>query len=974
MDSSPNLAKNQFNLSRDSGLMLSDNQLYDDDTSSNEMLSDRKSGGFTRSVSHFIDRDNEKSDRYGNNVCSQSYDGFSHYEKEEPKAPPRKHKRKGEHEVSPNTEAQHPHPPHLQQSASMDTFNHYNFESSNESLKSIEDQANYVHANYRNYTKAQHQQEQLLIKSESGAHLNIYNDGQRLANLDIPQNRVRNNLVRQSSVTSTPPMSPVKYSSFSESMDSNMTDSSMGSSLFPRQYSRETDISEDSRYTPRTSVEDSSFELSNSSQVFKHSLNVPNKPQATKYYISPPSSPSEERRAAYHKKANASLRRSLPLNADAPLRTDATSKEAEDIMSSPKASFKIYASEDSLSRPKSTEPATSPPQRNAYSSNNLDSYASTNMPIKQITKYSAGLGSGSTPSHRVVMQNMQQRSSLKRDTNPVRASHDTAIVSQVRKNSVDSGTSVEYDNRLEEVQTCKVRTPSPQIVARSDSDSEINKTLTNSPRPHAPPSYDEAIERNFRMAHGIPLNISEEDEQYQKEQSARAKKLYMDSIRTYMQDHLNSPSVQKILPQVLEHRKEPVVEDSDSSDSEVEEEFSDDDQDAYVEIQHVKDPRRLFEESCRAYEQSNSNSYTTPVNKNSVQVDSKQSNVEKQTLVTLNVPSTLIHRSLSDSADRANKVGSRSPKREKSPLCQETRRASQDMTPQRRGCSPINSASRLSYSSSSVSNSSSDTVTESQTSSYSGHSGRDRSESSPVISRHAFRQADSHSPVFAQKSSAQVRNISPVAQIRAMPQISRETPLETRHSTPKESSERTVSKDLSKLNISSVSSIPQNTPISNTRTSSGHVGVPRASSTGPAQPRQIIARRHEATRDSKEQLPWSVKDLRNKYAITTRSSLDSVDARPSPPPYQNPPPFRRHNDNTRTSTSSNSSSGSAVGRGTPTRPLSVHTRYGGGPQARESSSSEDSDSCKYSDRQYTFCSSSEEISWTDNNLTDVTYV
>jgi hypothetical protein len=48
------------------------------------------------------------------------------------------------------------------------------------------------------------------------------------------------------------------------------------------------------------------------------------------------------------------------------------------------------------------------------------------------------------------------------------------------------------------------------------------------------------------IKHGIPLEISEQDSEKQKEASLRAKQLYEESLRKYMEEHLNSPSVQSV--------------------------------------------------------------------------------------------------------------------------------------------------------------------------------------------------------------------------------------------------------------------------------------------------------------------------------------------------------------------------------------------------------------------------------------------
>ncbi|XP_033741354.1 rho GTPase-activating protein 20-like isoform X1 [Pecten maximus] len=1031
MDSSPNLAKSHLspsNLSRDSGLMLSDNQLYDDDSSSVEMLVDRK--GYSRSVSQYIDRDNEKSGRF-DNVCSQSCENFYEYGHHNPKPPPRKNRRK-ENEASdpsPNMEM-HRHQTiysrtadnrydnspksTLSQSLSADAYHRYNHDSSSESLRSIEDRVNTASEQFGNWQK-QKRSEQTLIKSASGMHLYIDNEDSRL-DIKSSGRSNRDKLTRQASVTSTPPMSPQSKYSFSESVDSALTDSS--SSYLPHQSSHDTDFSDISTswygaddyhssmdsHRLQQSFDDSSVDLNSSLQRKRSSGSKST--SSPHFYHQSPSTAYQSPRGH----TSLALCRSFPMESGNLSKGSGstTSKEAEDIITKPKLPFSSYASEEVLHRPRSTEPAISvvSPKAEAYTSN---------MPLKQMSRYSTGLGTSPPP--RVVLQSMRQGQGQK--NTPVRASYDSAIVSQVRKSSLDSESRRDVDH-ISEFPAMKQPPSSPNTLRRSESDSEINRTLTNSPdkiRPDHPPSYDMALQRNFMLSQGIPIEITESDEKKQKEASAKAKSLYEDSLRKYMEEHLNSPSTQRFLPQTPPTRKvevkNTVKEDSDEEHKETTEE------DIYVELKKPeKDPKKLYEESRKAYERSVQGDMK---NNNSMMGHFSGSMSPVRDSKTLAVPVCNLHRSYSDSADHMLR---KSPKRERSPLATEiVRRDSRTNTrggsPHHRGLSPDNMGisphnrsgspnnnSRLSYSSSSVSNSSSDTVTDTQLAASPSY--RERAESSPVITRHVFPTAESYSTSYVQ-NSAKSRDMSPAYRT---PQgfdksvlsasSSRDSSRDSRYSTEssRDSISQNLSNELEKVTISSKDSSQQH--VSNKESNKvvlrKHSG-PRVSSgshgdTRMSQHRTSIAtstgvelrkygnppgRRNEEVRNSSD-LPWSVKHLRTIYQSQGKGET-AESAVSGPPPYQPPPPFRRNIDNTRMSTSSSSSAGSTGGRNTPpTWPHSVHPRVRGeGPQTHDSSAEDSDTSSRYSGqgRRDTTSSSDEQdsvVSYSRTYYTDISYV
>jgi len=147
---------------------------------------------------------------------------------------------------------------------------------------------------------------------------------------------------------------------------------------------------------------------------------------------------------------------------------------------------------------------------------------------------------------------------------------------------------------------------------------------------------------------------------------------------------------------------------------------------------------------------------------------------------------------------------------------------------------------------------------------------------------------------------------------------------------------------------------------------------------------------HQSTtnvNDIKNELPWSVKDLKSmwdtnkipsskpavNHSIPTSLSHHSSKPHRNPPPYQDPPPFRRLSDTYRLSTSSNSSAGSNDQSASSRRVSSVHSRNRLGPQAVNGldycSSSEDGYSSSL-DRQSVASSSSNK----DIDLSHITYV
>lgn len=91
----------------------------------------------------------------------------------------------------------------------------------------------------------------------------------------------------------------------------------------------------------------------------------------------------------------------------------------------------------------------------------------------------------------------------------------------------------------------------------------------------------------------------------------------------------------------------------------------------------------------------------------------------------------------------------------------------------------------------------------------------------------------------------------------------------------------------------------------------------------------------KGARQTKQELPWSVKTLKTLYDRDIKDTDNSVPFS-QPPPYKNPPPFQRSQEHSRVSTSSSSSAGSESGVEPNRRKSSFHpapVHRSGGPQA-----------------------------------------
>ncbi|GFS13987.1 rho GTPase-activating protein [Elysia marginata] len=131
----------------------------------------------------------------------------------------------------------------------------------------------------------------------------------------------------------------------------------------------------------------------------------------------------------------------------------------------------------------------------------------------------------------------------------------------------------------------------------------------------------------------------------------------------------------------------------------------------------------------------------------------------------------------------------------------------------------------------------------------------------------------------------------------------------------------------------SKSNVPIKSKASNMSASSLSLSTWQQSSPSPSLVSQPTP--SKSTKQTKQELPWSVKSLKSLYDRDTKGG-DKNGSHNQPPPYQNPPPFRRLQEHSRVSTSSSSSTGSEASTEPGSRKSSLHPgplHRSGGPQA-----------------------------------------
>ena len=755
------------NLSGDSGLTMSDSQLYDEDGNGNE-ISDRRH--YTRSASQFIDRDIERPDSEASRSLDNQY--LYRYDENNPVPPPRRNRIKELSELSPNFEdyrKQMRYSAHVtgkhdkRHNQNSDYYRNMPRKMSAESLKSVEESAE--GKNSRN-VKDWHSRPDIgtLIKSASGAHL-YYEDSSsyRLYEFDtLNESGNKRRYLRKQKSDRQCPVSPQSKYSLSSSRDSVLSDSS--GSYLERQYfqdplssSVETPESEDRsmadwlsqqskqvtfatrRQQRLHSHDDSELGLS-SDNICKVSEKEKQKRDSMKtvqHLVSPRVSPNIKRKAP----VPLSVRRSFPIqHTTSPKGSGSnTSKEAEDIINSPKLTI-TYCSQDSLDKREATS------KRDKHPSPHLDIYNNNSqLALKQLNLYSTAL-QGTSPPPRVVLQGLGQPVE-KRDNAPVKASYDSAILSQIRRNSLETGRrnsldmgdlhkhrypmeensvssedeqSEEESSSEEEVESYRVtsminmspfkysipqrlltnerknhsseslsklskQNSSSESLSKASRQSSSQESLSRnsttsedscSNRPENPPSYQEALHRKYLIDNGMSLEDVDQDTDKQREASLKAKQLYEQSMRQYQEQKERYPPLPS---QRFEKKLDVVGEHHEvvSSESDVQTSSDDDDINGYE-----KDPKKLYEESLKRYmaEQTRSPLVKTLSTEDSGVSNPKGGQSLKKNV--LHVPG--VHRSQSDVGDINKRL--RSPLRDQSSptITNSSHSSSRDSTPTRR--------------------------------------------------------------------------------------------------------------------------------------------------------------------------------------------------------------------------------------------------------------------------------------------------
>ncbi|XP_060599862.1 uncharacterized protein LOC132753416 isoform X2 [Ruditapes philippinarum] len=628
MDHGSHMAKSNFspaNLSGDSGL-ISDSQYYDEDGNGNDIVRP-----YLRSTS-FIHPEalREDIERASQSLDSQFFYG---YVPQNPVPPPRHTRRKGSDQSgSPNTEFERK-PLRYSSESNFHVPNRYNRRynqnmaeklkrRSTESLKSVEESSEadseMIMQGYRRPDIG------TLVKSASGAHL-YFEEPSLMEFDDINTVKNRRHLYKQSSEGNLP-MSPQSKYSLGSSRDSVLSDSS-GSFLNrqnspdPLSSSVETPeqeecamsawLNQQSKHTAYA-VE---FQKQKSHDDSEIGMKIDRKPMnKMNYLVSPKSSPKTSPKLRRRSPIPVSNRRSFPLNAEISPKGSGsnTSKEAEDIIKSPKLSV-TYCSQDSLDRRDfdAVKDKNNPPHLDIYNNN-------AQVAMKQLNIYSSGL-QGTSPPPRVVLQGLNTQSqTLRRENTPVKGNHE--ILPQARSNSFDIAQYAEHkkypmeENSVSsedqndsdsdtEVGTTRVMTmmtipmsfdipqkilvdnksSSSDSISRSSSQSEELGTV----RPENPPTYDEAVQRSNLLKQG--LSPEEYDVESVKQASLKAKQLYEQSMRQYQEQsgRFSSPS-QKFDKQFDIHEEHISEETGSITDS------SEDEEPRY-------DPRKFYEESLKRY-------------------------------------------------------------------------------------------------------------------------------------------------------------------------------------------------------------------------------------------------------------------------------------------------------------------------------------------------------------------------------------
>ncbi|XP_052808385.1 uncharacterized protein LOC128237152 isoform X3 [Mya arenaria] len=1043
LDSSPHVSKSHHfspsNLSGDSGL-ISDSQFYDEDTNGNDITGEQC---YSRSNSHFLDREMSQEDL---EPASRSHDSQFFYHGYDPVPPPRRQKRRGL-DNSPNMEydrrryvsqANHNVPALYERRMNNHASDKFK-RMSTESLKSVEEGPE---AEAIRRVPSYKQQEPTLVKSASGAHLYIEDITLYQFN-NINNDSSRRRFCKQSSDGAL--MSPQSKYSLSSSRDSVLSDSS-GSYLNrqnspdPLSSSAETPEQEDrgmsdwlnqqSRHTAFSENRQSRISHDDSEVGLKSERNTHN---SLNYLVSPKTSPKIRRRSPIPLEA----RRSYPIQSQITPKGSGsnTSKEAEDIIQSPKLSV-TYCSQDSLDRRDLDDDSC----KDKFASPHLDLY-NNNKRMKQLNIYASGL-QGTSPPPRVVLQELASQAQVKKpqQNKPLKGNHtllmesDSKMKYPMEESSVSSEDEDDVNSKVEPIRVPAIRpnvplkfpTSKPVVEHRkSASDSSSHSTHSDEGgvvRPENPPAYYEAVQRNRLLKQGLsPGSGSDTDTETirQREASLHAKQLYEQSMRQYQEkEEVSLPSSKQFIQKLDSHTEESSPEDTESVSSEEEEEPR-------------YNPHKIYEESLKRFQEEQNKQFPLSVTGTSNTILLSKNKGDSPQL--LSPHGSSLHRSSSDVGDvsRSPSANSRTSSNDSTP----TRRPSQpppynDPPPyrgQHRETSPTGARRHLFpkagenvYQSeiSGTQTASAKTVPDIAIASdadarFTGKaenlhviqrrkdnsilvSSRSRNTMNSVPQNRGYRIPTVDHTVKSAQMNYNMQYRSPVTNIRAC-----NSPSNTKQSSVGVSVTRS-STDVFKPRSSSVEpndhqNGPAHPPVSSQGAISYRNPQMNKSSTNVTKSQSSLSlqtgRERRGSLDAavmrptaQKDLPWSVKRLSNIFdtvKVDTNSTSSNSSSRPSPSTSSSARSTPVHNadnlglsyNDTFRSNASSSSSQSSVNTGYSSAsrsPIKGFTKFG--PQARDSFSSTDESecSCRYSLSCRRDNSSVEEL--TDPSLTDITYV
>ena len=565
-----------------------------------------------------------------------------------------------------------------------------------------------------------------------------------------------------------------------------------------------------------------------------------------------------------------------------------------------------------------------------------------------------------------------------------------SIHSNVSSYSSGSGGSVGRDSHSSVTLSSS---PSARSTSSSSSGGSGSTLAADSARPSQPPAYTAALQRKFMLDHDVPVDVAPMMET-QRKANEKAKILYEESLQKYLQDryeqkHPIHAAARKISdPGAPTNSSSIVVGHARSESDQPHGVASSGDaaisnEDLYVTLRNQRRAKKLYLESLQRYEQQQ----TVPVQpgEQDTRLDSSASRSVESVAVSglrqrvvdtvsesatqhrtsrcitesksqqrsselsetrtsmkrdsrpksmLEIPSSGLHRSLSDSADRLNKLGQWSSR----------------SRPELRDCA--NSEHRQSVNSG-VNSERVDVcqAARRKTSEAAAYEGRECSEGSPA--RHYFPTAscfyhpedsprsgktspasrspraqsprhhlDSHR--YARVDSAAVQSPRVDSSAVKSPRVDHPVVVSSRADNSAAKLARSESPVLGSPKTSPPSAVRGCVGVSSSA-DLGRVNIGATSESGAGAAAAPLNPAGGGGGRARSELGWSVKNLRKIYCSDTgpgpeqqltesaRAGLPAAStsgARPAPPPYQDPPPFRRLQDRSRLSTSSNSSNGS----------------------------------------------------------------